>query len=298
MKGEGLSTGLAIAVHQGEAGTSGSGKPWCEEGIMMMKKSIYLWVFACAATALGLAACGAAPATVPTQAGSATETPASAAPSSSKRLNTDYENALTVPEQLLLGTIELEGTSQAVDAKVASRLLPLWQNILNSQINSNVTPQDLDAVAEQMQAVMTPAQIQAIANMRLTRADMNSTLKQMEVAIPGLEPVEGTQPPGNNGEPPSGIRDGATLPPDGNRDGGRPRPGGGSGIGQLMDTLSPDQLATMQADGKHFGKGPGSGTQAGTPGADQLGAMPTVSRRLRLSPELMNVLIHLLQTKI
>ena len=42
-------------------------------------------------------------------------------------LNSDYENALSVPMQLVLGTLMLEDTELSVDSNQAAQLLPLWK---------------------------------------------------------------------------------------------------------------------------------------------------------------------------
>jgi hypothetical protein len=92
--------------------------------------------------------------------------------SSSGTLTADYQNALSIPLQLLVGTYKLEGTANAVDAKIATDLLPLWKTARSLSSSTSSTAAELDAVYKQIEETMTPAQIQAIAAMKLTRDDM------------------------------------------------------------------------------------------------------------------------------
>ena len=53
---------------------------------------------------------------------------ASAGPSASDSpLTQDYENALPIIGQLMVGTFELEGTGQAVEGAQTAELVPAWK---------------------------------------------------------------------------------------------------------------------------------------------------------------------------
>src|SRR5512140_6761 len=64
--------------------------------------------------------------------------------------------------KLALGIIKLEGTPQAVDAKTAARLLPLWQLMVQLHSSSSTAPQEVTAVLDQIKSTMTPQQVNTI----------------------------------------------------------------------------------------------------------------------------------------
>ena len=150
--------------------------------------------------------------------------------SSTTQLNSNYENAVPVSEQLLLGTYQLAGTDQAVSAEQASTLLSLWneykslstgntpaQGAANSgqsgtpqapQSLSTETQSQLETLISQIQAAMTPAQIEAITAMKITQESAMSIMQSMGMQQGSQPPANGNggQPPtgGNGGQPPSG----------------------------------------------------------------------------------------------
>jgi len=74
--------------------------------------------------------------------------------------------------ELIVGIIKLEDTDQAVTAKQASEPLPLWE-VMNVLAASDTSAQvEIDATVRQIKETLTPAQIQAIANMKLTEQDI------------------------------------------------------------------------------------------------------------------------------
>jgi len=204
-----------------------------------------------ASLALAMAACGtAAPAPqsaalpVPTtqplsmnQAAPASQA-VSATPESSGTLNTNYDQAVSVALQLLAGTFKLEGTDLAITKDQASQLLPLWTNFETiSQANMpaprapgqgqpNSTPQaqatdtqtqqQMDALTSQIEAAMTPAQITAIAGMKITQDTLREVMQAQGITMGGPQgggrgpsgtPQAGG-PQGNgpdNAQPPSGT---------------------------------------------------------------------------------------------
>ena len=76
--------------------------------------------------ALLVAACGGAPAADQAAAPAAGTSLPSAAEGSGGLVE-DYPDALSVRNQLSLGTLRLEGTANAITAAQATSLLPLWQ---------------------------------------------------------------------------------------------------------------------------------------------------------------------------
>ncbi len=121
-------------------------------------------------------------------------------------------------EKLLVGTLDLEATDQAVTAAQAKVLLPLWQQIkaLGPQFNpasgsnasssgsnasssgsnasspgstpsssgSNSSSSEMTAVLNQIQQAMTADQLKAIDAMHLTATDVESELTELGVSSP------------------------------------------------------------------------------------------------------------------
>jgi hypothetical protein len=89
-------------------------------------------------------------------------------------LDTSYEGALNVSNQLALGTIQLEGTDNAVTIGQATALLPLWQ-----ALQGGVTAQaEVEAVLRQIEGTMTPEQLAAVAAMQLTQEDLRAWMQE------------------------------------------------------------------------------------------------------------------------
>jgi hypothetical protein len=161
-----------------------------------------------------LSACGSAPTAV-TQATSGDET-------STASLNTDYANAVSIEEQLMLGLFGLEGTGLAVTTTQAAVLEPLWQQIqelslgiaqpanTTTQSSSTDTQAQVDALVQQVQAAMSSEQIQAIADMELTQDSLTSIMEAQGITMggpSGQAGAGGQQPP--QGNPPT---DSAQMP--------------------------------------------------------------------------------------
>lgn len=163
--------------------------------------------------------------------------------SASAELSTSYANAVSVEAQLLFGTLKLAGSEQAITKEQAVVLLPLWNNLKTlsqnmgpgqgapGQKQDKGTPQaqntntetqtQVDEVVKQILAVMTPAQIKAIADMQITQEAALSIMQASGVTMGnpqqgsgdnagngGKQPPQGTPPAGgpgdNGGQPPSG----------------------------------------------------------------------------------------------
>lgn len=159
--------------------------------------------------------------------------------SSSPKLTADYDDALPVQSQLAIGTLQLEGTEQAVDEVLAAKILPLWQ-VLQSLSSSDTTAEaEITAVVNQIQNTMQPEQISAIAAMQLTQASMTALIEDGTLVVgrggggSGSGSTDGFAPP--NGMPTGGGFGGGQ---------GGGLPGGGPG-GQA--DLSEDDIATRQA---------------------------------------------------
>lgn len=144
---------------------------------------------------------------------------------------------ISTEAKLEVGTLDLEGTDQAVTAAEAQTLLPLWQQVKTLNGSGNANSNDLMSVLNQIQQAMTADQISAIEAMNLTQTDVESEMTELGVTV--------SQNGGNNAN-------------------GTPFP-----------TLSPDERATRQAQrqtqaanggGGGFGGAQGTPSSNGTPG--------------------------------
>jgi hypothetical protein len=191
----------------------------------------------------GLSACGSALPNNAVQVAVASQVPATEKASvivqsaNTDSLNTNYTNALPVEYQLVIGTLKLDGSAQAVSTDQAKVLVSLWQQIQAlspsmepgqgnppqgpasstpaAQVNNSDTQNQIDALVKQIQAAMTPDQLQAIAGMNLTQDSVMTILQNQGIRMggPGAgadagQPPQGNPPSGNGqapqGNPPSG----------------------------------------------------------------------------------------------
>ena len=112
-------------------------------------------------------------------------------------LSETYTDALPIRTQLIVGTIKLEGSDQQVTAEQARQLLPLWQGSRALQRTGTGAQEEVAAVLNQIEDVMTPEQINAITDMRLTRTTLQETARSLGLVV-GTDDI-GTGP-GANGQ--------------------------------------------------------------------------------------------------
>jgi len=149
-------------------------------------------------------------------------------------LNTSYENALTVRNQLMLGTLNLEDTAQAVSAEQAATLLPLWQ-VLRGTMNSGTSAQaEVDTLLKQIEGAMSGDQLAAIRAMQLTQTDLQIWGQSQGLGV--------------------GSDDSASLAGSGG--------GMGTGQGGGGRDISPEERATRQAERGGTGENRGGFTKA------------------------------------
>lgn len=146
-------------------------------------------------------------------------------------LTMSYEGALPVTSQLMLGTMELEGTEHAVTPAQAKTLLPLWQAFQGNTLRDNA---ERSAVLAQIEKTMTPAQMEAIAAMQLTFSDMQTWAESQGISM--------SPPGGGQGGPSSDAR--ATMQ---------------ARFGNMTEAEREAMRATAQAGGGLPGGGQGGG---------------------------------------
>lgn len=192
----------------------------------------------------------------------------SPAPAVGSILTEDYEGALPTNVQLILGTLQLEGTELAVSPEQASSLAPLWKAIRSLSSSDTAAEAEIEAVLEQIQESMTSKQLETIAAMELSQEDLFTAVQEMGIrqfAQDGTGRFAGAGSGdfivgGAEGGPPGGggPQGGAIFIGPG---GGPPGAGGPGSLagGQLQEgftsNLDPDQIATLEAR-RESGDGP------------------------------------------
>ena len=99
-------------------------------------------------------------------------------------INSNYSNAISPAQQLILGTMNLQGNLE-VTPDEAAQLYPLWEAYQTLSTSNTASPLELQATLVGVEQAMTPDQVQAIVNMKLTRQDMAIILQQQGVSFGG-----------------------------------------------------------------------------------------------------------------
>lgn len=190
-----------------------------------------------------LAACGGA------SAAPKGDAPAAAQPAGGA-LNEDYEDALPVAAQLILGSLKLEEGDHAITVGEAKDLLPLWQAYQSLSSNETTAAAELDAVLRQVRNAMSQEQLAAISAMQLTADDISETMQALGPAMGGGFRDGASNTAGNSGRGAAGGGPGGAIPMGGPPDGG---PGGGPGGGLFGgpgggEQLSAEARATAMAE--------------------------------------------------
>ena len=153
-------------------------------------------------------------------------------------INSNYSNAISPAQQLILGTMNLQG-NLVITADEASQLVPLWEVYQTLITSSTASPLELQATLVGVEQAMTPDQVQAIVNMKLTSQDMATILQQQGVTS-GARGGSGT--PRATGAGGGGFGGGGGGIP-GVTGGG----GGSGGISSGGGTPNPQAIATLRA---------------------------------------------------
>ncbi len=175
-------------------------------------------------------------------------------------LNAAYENAVSIEQQLMLGTFKLESTNLSISKEQAGFLIPLYTNlktIVESMMPaqgmqgtqgdpaaqpltvSAETQAQIDAIIKDILKAMTPEQVKAISEMQITREVAQTIMTEKEISMGGQG--QGGQTPKANGQPPEGTppaegQNGSAGAPQGGAPNGQ-QPGGGMIQPELISAL-------------------------------------------------------------
>jgi hypothetical protein len=149
-------------------------------------------------------------------------------------LNTDYEDATSIRNQLAYGTLLLVDTDLAVTQDQAKILLPLYQALISLTGDSNSVSDEVNAVQDQILASMTQEQLEKIAELQITNTLLNNFYLEHGLTMPSMD-ADSTRVPGS-----------------------------GSGMGKNLDQASREATRTAMGNEVGTGEGQGIGQQGRT----------------------------------
>ena len=149
---------------------------------------------------------------------------------------------LSLPIQIAIGTVKLDGTGNAITKVQAAELLPLWETLQVLENSDTAASEEKEALLSQIQETMTGDQMQAITALSLTRQDMFA-LMQSQGGLPSV----GSQ--NSNGQSSSSSSNsGRAFNPGGDFPGGPPPDGGFPGGGRSSQSSSSTQSTGSSQD--------------------------------------------------
>lgn len=111
-------------------------------------------------------------------------------------LTIEYTDAASLRNQLAFGIMQLDGTPNAVTSEQAKSLIPLWQAIIALSGDTTTASEELTAVQDQIVATLTAEQLQSIAAMQITNANLSAFYAEFGIVLP--TPIPGvTKVPGS-----------------------------------------------------------------------------------------------------
>ena len=155
------------------------------------------------------------------------------------KLQGDYENALSPALQLVVGTLMLEETDLALEAEMATTLIPYWKLYTTLTESDSTALEELDALVNEIEGLMTTDQINYIVGLELTQESMLTIIEELGI----MEDLRTGEGDGTGANRPEGMPEGT-------------RPGGGQGRSGA-EGVDPELMATMQASRAEEG---GAGT--------------------------------------
>jgi len=158
---------------------------------------------------------------------------------------TSSADELPAQTKLILGTINLEETDNAITAEQAKELIPMFYVLQDLNESDTAAQEEIDGLVNQIQETMTAEQVQAIDDMSLTRRDMFAITQGGSAGSGSSDTSPATSaggggaggPPDMGGMPGSGIPGGGAMPSTGTTSAS-----GNTGAAPVMDTSAPSAL--------------------------------------------------------
>ena len=93
------------------------------------------------------------------------------------------QGAQSMPDnvQLIVGTLLLEDTEDAVTSEQAAKLVILWKAFRSLSSSDNVAIEEMEALLSQIQDAMTPVQLDAIAELEISQQDMFTMAQELGI---------------------------------------------------------------------------------------------------------------------
>jgi hypothetical protein len=90
------------------------------------------------------------------------------------------------------------GTPNAVTPGQANALIPFWQAVIALSGDSTTASEELSAVQDQIVTIPTLEQLQSIAAMQITNADLSAFYAEYGLVLPTPVPLHLNYPMGND----------------------------------------------------------------------------------------------------
>jgi len=118
--------------------------------------------------------------------------------------NSNSSALLPTHTQLILGTLKLEGTANAITSAQAADLLPMWYVLQDLNSSEAAAQAEIDGLVNQIKETMTKEQIQAISDMMLGTQDLMTALQENGGTLPSSSQAGSASSVigGNTGGPP------------------------------------------------------------------------------------------------
>lgn len=101
-------------------------------------------------------------------------------------LTTEYENALSIDAQLLIGILKLNQMGLDISSEQAEQMLPLWNDVRDLISAENSLGQaQIETQLTNISQRMTMDQVSAIAALQLTQANLDSTMQELGLEMGG-----------------------------------------------------------------------------------------------------------------
>jgi hypothetical protein len=131
------------------------------------------------------------------------------------------QGELNTESKLILGTLKLDGTAQAVTAEQAQELVIYWQVYQEISQSDTAAQEEISGLLTQIEGTMTTEQMQAIDTLGLTQRDVMTVMQEkgLMANIPARDNASSSGGSSNSGggfTPPDGggMQMGAGGPPD------------------------------------------------------------------------------------
>jgi hypothetical protein len=147
--------------------------------------------------------------------------------------------------ELIIGSLKLDGTANAITRDQAKELLPLWQVYKQLMTSDSAAQAEIDGLGSQIKDTLTSGQRKAISDMKLSQSDAFTYMQSQGGASTGSTGGQGASSNSSRNSGAGGFPGGdlGGMPP-----GGMPDAGGFPGGGMPGGTSSRQATGTQTAN--------------------------------------------------